>query len=679
MLQPLRLDDYRPQWLPGLAMWAVLLAAAGCGDPLDNASNQKYNVLLITIDTLRADHVGAMGYDQIETPNLDRLASEGILFEHAYTPCPLTLPSHASIMTGTYPTFHGVRNNGIFHANASLDTLAEAFKNHGYSTGAIIAAFVLDASFGLDQGFDLYDDKIETGKKMDSFFSHSERKAREITNRAFAFIKRNRERPFFLWVHYYDPHAAFDPPPRFTAKSPDAPYDGEIAYVDEQIGNLLKMVKMNGLEEDTIVIIASDHGEGPRDHGEEYHGALVYDTTLHVLLLFWNPSLIREPRSIEIPVSLVDLMPTVLDLLNMEPGNDVQGSSLVPLMAGNAEPAHDFIYFETLLPFFDYGWAGLRGIRNAKNKYIAAPVPELYDVRKDPSETTNLYAENAAAAKGLHEAMVRLASRSFAAAEGRAGKAIDDEIQDRLSALGYSSGAAHTALDEDPFIGPDPKSRIWVLRAIEEAITLYHQGRYDEAVRKLEDLVKEEPGNSDILVNLSVINQELGRLKDAERYFKKYLEIRPTDEKALVSLSKVLNGQGRPEEAIEVLEQAMKVYPEHAARMLYNIARIRIDQGKNAKAEECLKRVIVLDPEFSEAHNNLGTIYAGRGDYSGAVEHFKKALAADPAMGDAHLNGAMCYYLLKEYKKALFHADRARRLGVEVDPDFMKNLAPYRK
>ncbi|MHC4946302.1 MAG: sulfatase, partial [Planctomycetota bacterium] len=393
----------------------ALSLAVGCGDPLENPGNKPYNILLITIDTLRADRLGAYGYEKIETPVLDRLAEEGVLFKNAFTPTPLTLPAHTSLMTGTYPTFHGVRNNGIFHARSSLVTLAEVLKERGYATAAMIAAYVLDAEFGLDQGFDLYDDAIETIEGEESFFAYPERKAEEITRLAMRFLRKQGDRPFFLWAHYFDPHDRFEPPPRFARAYPGQPYDGEVAYVDEQIGVLMKLLDIRGLAEDTLVIVAGDHGEGLMDHGEANHGTLVYDTTIQVPLIFHQADLFPSPSIQEAPVSLLDIMPTLMDLLNIEASGDIQpmqGKSLVPLLADRQEAVHDALYFETLLPFFDYGWAGLRGIRNARVKYIAAPSPELFDLQSDPEEARNLIKEQPKVGESLHDAMTETVART---------------------------------------------------------------------------------------------------------------------------------------------------------------------------------------------------------------------------------------------------------------------------
>jgi arylsulfatase A-like enzyme/tetratricopeptide (TPR) repeat protein len=671
-----------PAALRAVFCLGLLGAAVGCGDPLENAGDKQYNILLITIDTLRADRLGAYGYDRIETPALDRLAEEGVRFENAFTPTPLTLPAHTSLMTGTYPTFHGVRNNGIFHARSSLTTLAEVLKSKGYTTAAMIAAYVLDAQFGLDQGFDLYDDEIETGEGDELFFVYPERKAEDITRRAMRFLRKHGNKPFFLWAHYFDPHDRFDPPPRFAKQYGGRLYDGEVAYVDEQVGVLMKLLEIRGLGKSTLVIVAGDHGEGLMDHGEANHGTLVYDTTMRVPLIFHQAELFPSPSVQEAPVTLLDIMPTVMDLFNIEATPDIQpmhGKSLVPLLAGRQETVHDAIYFETLLPFFDFGWAGLRGIRNERVKYIASPDPELYDIKSDPGETNNLFADKPRVGESLHAAMTETVARTTAEAGESALKETDAEVRARLAALGYVSGAAHATLEGDPFTGPNPKDRIWVQTAMIEATNLFQEGRFEEAIAKLEGLIEEEPNNSHILLNLGMIYQELGRLQEAERYFEKHLELKPDDEKVLTSLSKVLAGQGRLEEAAVVLERIVEFAPERAGQAYYHIALIFQEGADSTSAEKYLLKAVEAQPDFADAYNNLGTLYANRSEYRKAIDAFEKAIKADPKMGDAHLNCGMCCMLLKKFPKAIRHIDRAQQLGVEVDPWILKDLEPHRK
>jgi arylsulfatase A-like enzyme/Tfp pilus assembly protein PilF len=654
---------------------------SGCGDPIDNQDNKKYNVVLITVDTLRADRLGVYGYDRIETPNMDRLAEKGICFKKAFSPCPITLPSHVSIMTGTSPLFHGVRNNGIYRARDTLTTMAEVLKGEGYATGAVIAAYVMDSAFGLDQGFDMYDDDIVQIQGAENPFFYPERKAEEVTQRSYAFIKRHADRPFFLWVHYFDPHAMYQPPPRFAQKYPDSPYDGEVAYTDSQIGSLMKMLRVAGVQENTLVVLTSDHGESLKEHGEDSHGMLLYDTTLHVPLILFNEELIPGSQEIESLVSLMDIMPTVFDILNIDPGDassEIQGKSLVPLIKGEVKGTHDQLYFETLLPYFDFGWAGLRGIRNDEIKYISGPVPELFNTDEDPKEASNLYEAHQDRAEGLHTSLMNIVSRFSSIDTGEGRKEMDEEVQKKLSALGYSSGALHSVIEGDPFQGLDPKERIWVEAKLNHSAALFSMEKYTEALESMQELLNEEPDNPNVVYFLAYMNAQMGRLDEAIAYYKRLYEIQPTSQKVWNNLGVLYNQQGRNKEARECFEKALEQDP-YNANACYNVASVYSEDGDQERAEEYLKRAVELMPSFSKAYNNLGTLYAQAGKYKEAAEAYKKATSIEPNLGLAHKNCARCFMLLNDARQAQWHLDMAIRLGIQVDPNLVHKIKTMEK
>lgn len=672
-------------------LWVLILATfTSCSEPLDNTGNERYNVLLITIDTLRADRLGIYGYDKIETPNIDKLALGGIRFEHAYTSCPVTLPAHVSIMTGAYPFAHGVRNNGIFHTPDELVTLAEVLEGNGYTTGAIIGSFVMDARFGLDQGFAFYDDAIRKDQGEGNPFFFPERKADEVTARAQAFMRKNKDKPFFLWAHYFDPHALYQPPPAFARKYPDSPYDGEVAYTDQEIGRLLKSLRLMGIDENTLVILTSDHGEGLGEHNEESHGAFVYDTTVHVPLIISNPRLIPSSKTIVAQVGLGDIMPTVLDILNLEAADNgtdglqsqmllsqIQGKSLVPLMTGRSDSVHELLYFETLLPYFDFGWAGLRGVRSDDVKYISSPDPELYMTKEDKKEQHNQYGAHKRSATQLHSAMMSWVTPFENRSKEGQGNEMDEEMRKKLEALGYSSGALHTTLEGDPFQGMDPKARIWVETEISEASADFTLGRFTEALDRLEKLFEKEPKNPNVVYYLAFMNAEMGRLDTAITMYRKLIELQPTDERGWNNLGVLYSQQGRNDEALLALESALIQNPNRPDTH-YNMALIHTEQGHDDLAEERLKKAIELRPDYVEALNNLGSLYATREDYSPALAAFKKAIAVDPNHGPAHKNCAQCLYLLGEPKQALKHLDKAIQLGQTIEPLLEESLKPYR-
>lgn len=645
---------------------ATLLGCAlvGCADRPGGREDKPYNILLITVDTLRADHLGVYGHDAIETPNIDALAARGALFERAYSACPVTLPAHASILTGSYPPYHGVRGNGIFRLRESVQTLAESLEARDYTTAAIIGSVVLDSDYGLDQGFDLYDDEIEPANGPADLIT-AERKAEEVTRRARAFLTDRGTGPFFLWTHYFDPHTIYEPPARFAQKYPDSAYDGEVAYVDEQVGLLLADLRERDLEEDTLVVLVGDHGEGLGEHGESIHGVLLYDSTVRVPLIVANPGWTRRPLTIDATVSVVDIVPTVLDLLKIDAGPSVHGISLVPLLAGKAADRQRVIYFETLIPFFDYGWSALRGVRRDGMKLIAGPTPGLYDTRTDPKELSNLFTDTSDDARRLRFAMQELTDAiTWTGGADEAG--MDAERRAELAALGYVSGAAHTQIEGDPFSGPDPEPRVWMVDAINNATYLFLQGRHDDALVALERLQAEEPANPSLLGLLGILNHSLGRQDQAAAEFEALVAAQPEREQHWTKLGVVYRGQGRIDAAAEAFRRAAEINPEFTDA-IYFLALISLERGESAKAEAGFEHVIMLDPDYSLARLRLGEQYAREENYPDAMAQFEAVLERDPDSGTAHRDLAACYIGLRDVKNAERHLREAQRLGVPLD------------
>ena len=372
-----------------LALAALLLIAGAC------RSRSQPNLVLITLDTTRADHLGAYGYPRDTSPALDVLAAEGALFERAFSHVPVTLPAHTSILSGLLPTAHGVRDNGRFIVPEDLETLPEILVKEGYSTAAFVSGFVLDSRFGLDQGFDTYDDSFteqwSEEKLRDARIYNqmvTDRPADQTTERALAWLEEHQDEPFFIWVHYYDPHQRYAPPRPYDQLFHDSPYDGEIAFMDSQIERLLTFLQDADRWEETAIVVTGDHGESLGQHGEATHAVLSYDSTLRVPLIVKAPAPAPPPRRIAESTSHVDLLPTMLDLLGVA-GREGAGRSLVPALEGRPVPARQS-YFECVLPRFSFGWEPLFGLRAEGWKYIHAPQPELYDLNADPDELYNL-------------------------------------------------------------------------------------------------------------------------------------------------------------------------------------------------------------------------------------------------------------------------------------------------
>lgn len=425
-----------------------------------------------------------------------------------------------------------------------------------------------------------------------------------------------------------------------------------------------------GLENDTLVILTADHGEGLGDHGEGIHGVLLYDSTVRVPLIISNLELIPDARVIATPVSLVDIMPTVLDLLNVDAklwSAGVQGESLIPFITGEVEQREKVIYFETLVPFFDYGWSGLRGLRGVRRqemKYIAGPTPGLFDTAEDPGELTNLYTDT-------HDGYRRLqfALNELVADVTRTGSAVEVELdaerRAQLMALGYVSGAVHTSIQDNPFSGPDPEPRVWRVDAINNASYAFMQGRHADALAELERLYAEEPANPTVLSLLGTLNNSLGKLDVAARYLEELVAGQPDREQHWGHLGVNYRHQGRVDKAAEAFRRALEINPEFTDA-IYFLALIALERGQPAEAG--FEQVVLLDPDHAGARNRLGEQYARRGNYTDAIPHLEHALSVDPDLGAAHRNLAACYIGLKGLDKAEFHLGEARRLGVALDP-----------
>jgi arylsulfatase A-like enzyme len=391
------------------------------------------NVLLITIDTIRADRVGYSGAE-IETPNLDSLAYGGARFMNAVCQVPLTLPSHASILTGTNPTYHQIKGNGPFYLDEEFTMLPEILKERDYLTAAFVGSYVLDSEFGMSQGFEFYDDDFLTPD-----FFVKERKAEDVFNSVAEWLGKNYGEKHFIWVHYFDPHDPYKPPPPFDTKYKTRPYEGEIVYTDVYVGKLIDLLKTKGIYDNTIVIIVGDHGEDLFDHREPTHGIFLYDSTIKVPLIFHGPGIIPKGLSIEKQVRTIDIFPTVLDILKIDIPTFCQGESLVPVLEGKKVKQLEESYSETYYPLTSYGWSELKSIRTDKWKYIHAPEQELYDLVNDPKEKRNVIEENKKVARNLTKKLENMEKRTSSGAKSKT-RELTQQDEEKLRALGYVGG-----------------------------------------------------------------------------------------------------------------------------------------------------------------------------------------------------------------------------------------------
>lgn len=556
------------------------------------ASALGFNVLLVTLDTTRADHLGCYGGVGTQTPVLDGLAARGVRYACAVTAAPVTLPAHASILTGLLPGRHGVRHNIEYRLGQQVPTLAARLASSGYDTAAFVSAFVLDARFGLDRGFGHYDDQVETTQTASFALGNNERRADATTNAAITWLAKERRSPFLAWVHYFDPHAPYRPPSPFDQQFSQRPYDGEIAFVDTQIGRLLGFLADRGLTERTLIVVVADHGESLGEHGEVTHGIFLYDSVARVPLLVSAPTLVPRPSVVQSLVATVDITPTLLDLLGVDGWVGLDGIS----WASASPDRNRAVPLESLVPFLDYGWAPLFGIRRAGDKYIDAPRPEYYDMASDPRELHNLYAGPRSERSREIEALAAAlrTARPVAAAAGPTDR--DPEAEERLGALGYIGGAGPSA--SESLAGStglsDPKDMITIATEVIEVNALLAAGRPREALALVEAAARRSPDDRTLLQLLAKVSVRLGDLRRAEAALRAFRAIRPKADASLL-LAQILILDGRVPEAKELLDEAATLDGRHGGVL---IARgdILAKAGKRDEARAAYQRAAELDP-----------------------------------------------------------------------------------
>ena len=600
--------------------------AVACSSPRQPvATPAARNVLLITIDTLRPDHVGAYGYARARTGTLDALAKHGAVFEHAYAAAPITLPSHATLLTGRYPPGHGARDNGM-RVSPTVPTLATALHAKGFATGAFVAAFPLDHQFGLDRGFDVYGDRLPRGADGKPA---NERPAAEVVNDAIAWLRQNGEpgarnseprttndtHPFFLWVHLFEPHAPYGDPAS-TRLLLDR-YDEEIATADREIGRLI--AALGPAAASTLVVAAGDHGEAFGEHGEYSHSIFVYDTTLRVPLLMSGPGVPAGLRVTD-AVTLADVAPTVMHALGM-PMADADGIDLSPVFARTALPQRD-LYAESFAPLVEFGWAPLRALRAGGRKLIAAPAPELFDVNTDPAETKNLAAAQPNLARDLQARVNRYSGPDLPSAA-----AADRDAAERLRALGYSSGSA-IPNPQSAMSRPDPKER----RDVAARIAQVTSGELSGAalVTALEGIVHDDPRNGQAQLRLGYARMQAGDCARAEPAFHAAAAAGLPGADIHLGLASCLGRRGDLAGAERALAEARRIEPDNPA-VTANLGLLQASKGDFAASIESLSAAVAKDPAMDEARFNLALVYAKAGRRADAASAARELLARLPA------------------------------------------------
>ena len=636
---------------------------------LQSGVYKDYNILLITLDTTRADHLPMYGYKEVKTPNLDKLADNSFVFQDAIAHAPLTLPSHTSMLTGLLPISHGVRDNAGFFLDPKVTTLPELLKSKGYATSAFVSAFVLDSRWQLNQGFDFYYDNfnLEEFKQLNP--QDAQRPAEETALEAEHWLESHKDGPFFSWVHFYDPHDPYTPPEPFKSEYQNA-YDGEIAYTDVYVGKLLDKVESLGLKEKTIVIVTGDHGEGLGEHEEMTHAMFVYNATQHVPLILHIPG--ASGKRVPGVVRHIDLFPTILDLIGVSVPKEIQGTTLVPLMNGNKDPKRT-AYSESIYAEMHYGWSPLKSITTDQYKYIEAPKAELYDRLEDPKETRNLIVEKANYAKVLRDQLNELVA-AYSSKDLQGPQKMDPETEEKLRALGYIGGQAQSTTQSRQI---DPKDKIHLARGLQLGSAHTQAQRYQEAIDTLLPILKEDPAMTDAHFMAGVSYIGLKQLDQAIDELRKTIVLRPDHTMALYNLGYAFELKGDKQEALEWFLAVLKFEPKHMysnlkiAHLYRQMNQPEIARPYFMRAMEGYQHFLAntkTDKAKSALHSTVGEIYFGARELENAERHYKAAIDLTPDRETLHYNLAQIYEAKGNVQAAVEEYQRE----TEIDPKNFK-------
>jgi len=548
------------------------------------------NVLLVTLDTTRADRVGCYGYKKAKTPNLDFLAANGVMFSNAYCQVPLTLPSHCSLLTGTYPLYNQVHNNGFYYLDHSHLTLAEVLREEGFKTAAFVSSFTVDSRFGIDQGFDSYDDTFDADEILKNF--RSEKRAEKVFTSFSHWLDRNFDQKFFCWVHFFDPHVPYDPPSPFKEEFPERPYDGEIAYMDYYIGRIVDKLKKKNIFDKTFIILAGDHGEAFGEKDEIDHGYFIYDATLRIPLILYFPKRLPSNKVVESRARLIDITPTVLEMLTIPVAKEIQGVSLVPYIEGRKKESLSS-YIETYFPQENYGCSALIGLIAGDWKYIRAPKPELYNLKLDPQEEKNVFYLRKKVASAMKKELERIIHEFSAKKEARRKKLTSQE-REKLRSLGYVDSGFPKGRKES--ILPDPKDKIAEYRLFFQGNVYETQGDFKRAQQYYEELLHLNPLIPHNYVRLAYVFQKMKKIKEAVQLLEQGRKRMPDSKIILTGLGFAYLNGGMKEEAIEACQQALRLDPKFFD-VLFLAGTIMWMEKKWAEALDYFERAIEIEPE----------------------------------------------------------------------------------
>jgi len=630
--------------------------------------DNRLNLLLITIDTIRADRVGYAGYE-IETPSLDSLAREGVSFMNAVCQVPITLPSHASIFTGTSPLFHQIRNNEDFFLEEDFTTLTEILKNNGYITAAFIGAFVLSFQFGLNQGFDVYDDDYETPEELKPH--GPQRLAEDVYRSTASWIEANHNQKFFLWVHFFDPHYPYTPPPPFDVKYKSRSYDGEIAYTDVYVGKLVQMLKEKHIAEKTLIVVVGDHGEDLFQHSEPTHGIFLYDTTLKIPLLFNCPQVIPEGVRIETQVRSVDIFPTVLDILQIDIPSFCQGTSLVPVIEGKKLKEIEKSYAETYYPLLAHGWSAQESIRTDKWKYVLSPRPELYDLEKDFGETKNLVEERPEIVSELKRELEGLKEKN-SSSRALPVKELSPEGKERLRALGYVGGVVSPDAEREG--RPDPKDKIDTLKKLYAAITAIKQRELEKGEKILKGIEREDPENPQVYKSLGEIYQKRKNWLKAKDEYIKAIKLNPRDVESHFQLSQMYYSAGMLEEAIREARVTLDLRPNSLMTLMF-LSFCFKSKGNIKESIVYLEKYLHLDPSNTKVRLEYADALVLTEEYKRAIEEYQHLMAIMPPNPQIYNKLGSVYFYLDDYPKAIEYLEKEVSLMANANSYFLLGAA----
>jgi len=593
------------------------------------------NVVFITVDTLRADHLGCYGDKQIRTPNIDALAADGIRFERAYAAVPVTLPSHTVIFTGTYPMLSGVHDFAANKLSPNQPTLASVLKENGYTTGAIIGSAVLDSRFGLNHGFDFYYDHFDFNRLQESNLDEMERPGNVVANLTLDWLSKNYQKKFFLWMHLYDPHYPYRPPPPYSEQYKDRLYDGEIAFADAQVGRLIEFLKNKGLYRNTLIVLGGDHGESLGEHGENTHGFFIYNATLHVPLIFHLPGGVHT-KTVANLVNLADLMPTVLAALNIQIPEQVQGQNLLSIMSPKKEDNARSMYAETFLPRLHFNWSELRGVETENYHFIDAPKPELYDLRKDPGETHNLFTQKKAVTEEMRVHLAKLIQQYTAGQELAEKTGLDPALMERLKSLGYAGFSGGSNSGANIHALPDPKDRIQTYELFSDAMADSQHGQYAESIEKLNAALKTDPDSvpGHYLQGLNYYRTREFPKSVAE--LERVLQLSPNYALAAFQLGLAYGRNGDFDKSISMLQRALELDPTNFDAA-YNAGVAYLQKKMVPEAAAAFRKSLEIAPDYALAHRSLGEVLLYQGETENALIELHRAAELAPDDQRTHL------------------------------------------